>query len=115
MLGPLAPRRDTGDNEYGTMAGRELEGAKGGLGRGVLTERSRGGITAAGKRSNKRNGVGMSWQESLIYKGDRVAIVSDTGPESREKGKIGTVTEVRKSKREVVIEDLNLVRTFTWC
>lgn len=79
------------------------------MGRGVLTERSRGGITAAGKRSNKRNGVGMSWQESLIYKGDRVAIVSDTGPESREKGKIGTVTEVRKSKREVVIEDLNLV------
>ena len=113
MLGPLAPRRDTGDDEYGTMAIEELQGMKQGLGRGVLTERGRGGITTAGKKRSKVKGVGMSWRESLIYKGDRVAIVSDTGPESRDKGKIGTVTSVRKREREVVIEDLNLVSTFT--
>lgn len=34
ILGPLAPRRDTGNDEYGTMSERELRGAKGGLGRG---------------------------------------------------------------------------------
>lgn len=97
------------------MEVRELQGVDGGLARGILTERRGGGVNAAGKRRSKRKGVGMSWEESLIHVGDRVAIMSDTGPESRDKGKIGTVTVVRKDKREVVIEDLNLVRVFTWC
>ena len=80
-----------------------------GLARGVLTERKRGGITAAGKKKWKGKGVGMSWKESLIYEGDRVAIVSGTGPESRDLGKIGTVRLVRRTEREVLVDHLNLV------
>lgn len=83
-----------------------------GLARGVLTKRAKGGVTATGKRGKK--GVGMSWEQSLIYEGDRVAILSDTGPESRDKGEIGRVTEVRKGTREVVIDGLNMVCSFTW-
>lgn len=86
----------------------------GGLGRGVLTERIKGGVNASGKRGDKGKGVGMSWKESLIYKRDRVAIVSDTGPESRENGKIGTVKRVRFKAREVVVKGLNMVCAFTW-
>lgn len=97
------------------MSSRELKGVKGGLARGLLTQRGRGGITAAGKRGSKGKGVGMSWKESLIYEGDRVAILSDTGPESRDKWKIGTVTSVREKEREVIVKGLNKVRAFTWC
>ena len=79
---------------------------KGGLASGVLAERGRGGGSAVGR---KGKGVGMSWKESLIYKGDRVAIVSGRGPESREKGKIGVVEEVRREKREVLVRDMNMV------
>lgn len=95
------------------MTKRELKGVTKGLARGVLTNRANGGITAAGKRGEK--GVGMSWEQSLIYEGDRVAIMSGTGPESRDKGEIGRVTEVRKGTREVVIDGLNMVCLFTWC
>ncbi|CAF9914545.1 hypothetical protein IMSHALPRED_001938 [Imshaugia aleurites] len=105
MLGPLAPRRDKGHSEYGTVSARELEGVKGGLGRGVLTERGRGGVSAAA--AGKKGGVGRSWRESLIYEGDRVAVVSGTGPESREKGRIGVVEAVRRERRDVLIKDLN--------
>ena len=108
MLGPLAPRRDKGHSEYGTVSARELEGVKGGLGRGVLTERGRGGVSAAA--AGKKGGVGRSWRESLIYEGDRVAVVSGTGPESREKGRIGVVEAVRRERRDVLIKDLNPVR-----
>lgn len=112
ILGPLAPRRDTEDNGYGTMSTRELHGMKGGLGRGVLTERGRGGVSTAGKkgkRNGKGKGVGMSWKESLIYRGDRVAVVSRTGPESREWGKIGVVEHVWRDRREVLVNGLNMV------
>ncbi|KAF6223960.1 hypothetical protein HO133_010534 [Letharia lupina] len=109
ILGPLAPRRETGGMEYGTVSSRELKGVKGGLARGLLTQRGLGGITAAGKRGSKGKGVGMSWKESLIYEGDRVAILSDTGPERRDKWKIGTVTSVREKEREVLVKGLNKV------
>ena len=109
ILGPLAPRRDKGDNAYGTISLEELRPLKGGLGRAVLTERGRGGARIGGRRSGKGKVVGMSWTESLIYEGDRVAILSDKGPESREFGKIGTVSRVRRVEREVEIEDMNLV------
>jgi hypothetical protein len=42
-----------------------------------------------------------------------VVIVADKGPESRERGKIGRVSEVRQKQREVVIEDMNLVSPAT--
>lgn len=57
----------------------------------------------------KKGGVGRSWKESLIYEEDRVAILSNTGPESRENGKIGVVKSVNREKREVVIKGLNMV------
>ena len=50
ILGPLAPRRDKGDYTYGTISIEEVRPMKGGLGRGVLTERARGGASAAGRR-----------------------------------------------------------------
>lgn len=109
ILGPLAPHRDKGDNAYGTVSIAELRPLKGGLGRGVLTERARGGARVAGRTRGKGREVGMSWKESLIYEGDRVAILSDKGPESREFGKIGTVSEVKRAAREVEIEDMNMV------
>lgn len=112
ILGPLAPKRDTGDGEYGAVTVRDLKGAKWGLGRGVLSERHRGGVSAMGKKKKKKQGeigTGMSWKESLIYVGDRVGIVSDSGPEGRDLGKIGVVAEVRRGRREVVVEGLNMV------
>lgn len=113
FLGPLAPRRDTGDSTYGSMMSDELRGVRGGLGRGVLTRRGLGGVNASGKRGKKGEGVGRSWKESLIYVGDRVAIVSGIGPEGRDKGKIGTVEMVWRTEREVLITNLNLVRPFS--
>ena len=77
-----------------------------GLDRGVLTHRGRGGVTAAGQTGRK--GVGVSWAESLIWKGDRVVVVSGAGPESRDRGRIGVVVEVRRG--QVVVEGLNEVR-----
>lgn len=108
------------------MTSRDLQGAKWGLGRGILSERDRGGVRAGGKKKkvkvggkNKKGreiGIGMSWKESLIYVGDKVGIVSDSGPEGRELGKIGVVEEVRRDRREVVIKDLNMVCLgFTRC
>ena len=103
------------------MTSRDLQGAKWGLGRGILSERDRGGVRAGGKKKVVRGGdkgkkkktrvigVGMSWKESLIYVGDKVGIVSDSGPEGRELGKIGVVAEVRRGRREVVIGDFNMV------
>ena len=112
ILGPLAPRRDIGDGQYGTVTEQELKGVTKGLATGILTKRAHGGVTAAGKQGKK--GVGMSWAQSLICEGDRVGIVSGTGPESRDKGEIGWVTEVRKGTREVVVDGLNMVCLPTW-
>lgn len=108
ILGPLAPSRDLGNGEFGTLSNRELKGVTRGLDRGVLTHRGRGGVTAAGQTG--REGVGVSWKESLIWKGDRVVVVSGAGPESRDRGRIGEVVEVRRGTRQVVVEGLNEVR-----
>ena len=51
----------------------------------------------------------------MICEKDRVTIVSGRGPESRDKGKIGVVQEVRKATREVVIGGLNKVCLFPFC
>ncbi|KAM0795077.1 hypothetical protein BDR22DRAFT_872599 [Usnea florida] len=109
ILGPLAPHRDKGDNAYGTMSLGEMRPLKGGMGRAVLTERNRGGARISGRRRGKGKKVGMGWSKSLIYEGDRVAVLSDQGPESREFGRIGTVSKVMRAEREVEIEDMNLV------
>ncbi|KAL9067344.1 MAG: hypothetical protein Q9161_006952 [Pseudevernia consocians] len=97
ILGPLAPRRDDpGFGEYGTVEARELKGpgVRGGKGKG-------------------KKGMRMRWEESLIYEGDRVVVVAvgggGQGPEGRDVGRIGTVVEVRRELREVVVEDLNMV------
>ena len=49
----------------------------------------------------------------MICKGDRVAVVSGSGPESRDKGKIGVVQVVRKETREVIVGGLNKVCLFS--
>lgn len=79
-----------------------------GLDRGVLTHRGKGGVTAAGQTGRK--GVGVSWEESLIWEGNRVVVVSGAGPESRDRWRIGQVVEVRRGTRQVVVEGLNEVR-----
>ena len=51
----------------------------------------------------------MSWKDMPVYEGDRVVVVSDRGPEARERGRIGLVKEVRRKEREVVLDDMNNV------
>lgn len=98
------------------MTTGDLRGARWGLGRGVVSERGNGGVRAGGgKKKGKGVGVGMNWKESLIYGGDRVAIVSEEGPEGRDFGRIGVVGEVRRGRREVVVDNLNMVCLFIFC
>ena len=80
QLGPIAPRRDAGE-----------------------TTNTYGTVDM-----NLRQGVPKAkWRDWGIRVGDRVAIIE---PKHRERGKIGTVTEVRKYKEHVIVEGLNLVR-----
>ena len=89
-LGPLAPRRDAGEGKetYGTVGLRELQGAEG--------------------QKGKRKGEAKKDGE-LIWVGDRVVVVGEKGPEGRERGRIGTVTEVKREQGECVVEEMNLV------
>ena len=81
LLGPLAPRRDVGDKKdtYGTVGPQRLRGAE------------------------KLEGQYKDWG---IVAGDRVVIVQDG---HRERGKIGTVREVRKAAEECFVQGLNMV------
>ena len=74
MLGPLAPRRDAGRDNYGCMSARELQGVKGVRGGG------REELSAPGRVGQGRGlGKGQKWSESLIFKGDRVSVMSGVG------------------------------------
>ena len=81
LLGPLAPRRDVGDKKdiYGTIGSRQLKGVE------------------------KPEGQYKDWG---IVAGDRVVIVQDG---HRERGRIGTVREVRKAAEECIIQGMNMV------
>ena len=81
LLGPLAPRRDVGDAKanYGTISSRRLQGV------------------------DKSDG---SWKDWCIVAGDRVVVVEDG---HRDRGKIGTVREVREKAEQCVVVGLNLV------
>lgn len=83
MLGPLAPRRDVGDQKdtYGTVSTRL--------------------ITAPNKPKGQ-------WKDWYIRKDDRVVIV---GAHHKERGKIGKVKEVDREAEFCLIEGLNLVCT----
>ena len=83
LLGPLAPRRDVGDKKdiYGTVGPQRLRGVE------------------------KPEGQYKDWG---IVQGDRVVIVQDG---HRERGKIGTVREVRKAAEECTIQGLNMVNS----
>ena len=80
LLGPIAPRRDAGD----------------------------AADTYGTTSGNFRQGVPkVKWRDWGIRVGDRVAVIE---PKHRERGKIGTVTQLRKYKEDVLIDGLNLVR-----
>ncbi|KAL8786086.1 MAG: hypothetical protein Q9195_008362 [Heterodermia aff. obscurata] len=78
QLGPIAPRRDAGEKKD-TYGTADLY---------------------------FRQGVPkLKWRDWGIRAGDRVAVVE---PKHRERGKIGTVRQVRKYKEDVIVEGLNL-------
>lgn len=95
LLGPLAPNRFAASEDHGCVEVREMNGVRG-------LELTRQGRSPYMPRE-------MNWKESLIKEGDRVAVVAEEGPASRERGKVGTVKEVRKSTGECIVEDLNMV------
>ncbi|KAL2041198.1 hypothetical protein N7G274_006143 [Stereocaulon virgatum] len=89
FMGPLAPRRDLVDEEWGCVSVAEMTGVK-------------------ARRVEDKWRARMGWEDCLVEVGDRVVIVAQQGPESRDRGRIGTVIEVRKISNDVVVEDLNL-------
>ena len=95
FLGPLAPNRAAADESYGCIEGVETRGMKG---------------TAILKPGQPlRFTKGLKLGKVLIRVGDKVVVVAEDGPASRERGKVAKVTEVHEQSREVVCEDLNLV------
>ncbi|KHJ35941.1 putative kow domain-containing protein domain-containing protein [Erysiphe necator] len=87
-LGPLAPKRDTGDEKetYGAIDGHLIKGPK-------LSKEE------AEERMKDFGGKYLS-----LFKGDRVVIL-----EGRDKGKIGKVLEVDRERAECTVEGLNLI------
>lgn len=87
-LGPLAPRRDVGDNmnSYGTVDQEYLR-----LGKMTLKERA--------EQLKNLGGRYLS-----ITKGDRVVLL-----EGRDKGKIGKVTEIDATRGMCKVEGMNMV------
>ena len=81
-MGPLAPKRDVGDYKhlYGTINARRL------------------------RNPEKAEG---EWRDWCIVPGDRVVVVEEG---HRDRGKIGTVREVRHRAEECTVEKLNQVR-----
>lgn len=80
-LGPLAPRRDIGSKKdtYGAVPFRVIE------------------------RVDKPEGT---WKDWGIRQGDRVVVV---GKKERDRGRIGTVTEVSQKSETVTVEGINTV------
>lgn len=89
-LGPLAPRRDVGDNadKYGT------------LGQGAL----RGPLLEKAAREKARECIGGRYMN--IVQGDRVVLL-----DGRDKGKIGKIIAVDTQRCEFTVEGLNMVCT----
>jgi large subunit ribosomal protein L24 len=87
-LGPLAPRRDVGNQKetWGT----------------INSLRSKGPVLAKKERWEQRLFVGGKYPTIVVN--DRVAIM-----EGRDKGKIGTIVEMDFSRGECKIEGLNMV------
>lgn len=79
MLGPLAPRRDAG-------AGAATYG------------------TMPNRLLNMPNSLERS--EWGLRKGDRVAVTDGT---HRERGKIGTIREIKKNQQMVYVQGMNMV------
>jgi large subunit ribosomal protein L24 len=90
-LGPLAPKRDVGDKKdtYGT----------------VSTQMMRGPILEQHNRKKAREAIGGEFMN--IVKGDRVVLL-----EGRDKGKIGTISNVDTDRCEFTVEGLNMVRSW---
>jgi large subunit ribosomal protein L24 len=88
FLGPLAPRRDVGDGKetYGTVTQSQLR----------LSE------IPKSKRDEALKSVGGKFLN--IVKGDRVVLL-----EGRDKGKIGKITDVDRSRASCKVEGLNMV------
>lgn len=88
-LGPLAPKRDVGDQKdtYGAIDGQLVRGAK-------LSKEE------AEEKMKDFGGKFLS-----LVKGDRVVLL-----EGRDKGKIGKVLSVDRERAECTVEGLNLVR-----
>ena len=86
-LGPLAPRRDVGDNKstYGTISTMRLRGSP-------LTLEARLKLNPEGGRY------------ATIVVGDRVVLL-----EGRDKGKIGKIMKLDAKRQEVTVEGLNMV------
>ncbi|KAL8886035.1 MAG: hypothetical protein Q9192_006545 [Flavoplaca navasiana] len=84
-LGPLAPRRDVGDNAetYGTVPIRLIESVE------------------------KMDGKWKNWG---IREGDRVCIV---GQKERDKGKIGVVRDVREKAESCKVRGINMISIAT--
>lgn len=80
-MGPLAPRRDVGENKdlYGTVSTRRLQG----------------GDVAEEKKKD--------W---CLEVNDRVVVVAEG---HRDRGRIGQVTEIREKAQEAVVTGLNRV------
>ncbi|POS88080.1 hypothetical protein EPUL_000293 [Erysiphe pulchra] len=87
-LGPLAPKRDVGDQKetYGAIDGHLIKGPK------LRREE-------AEFRMKDFGGKYLS-----LFKGDRVVIL-----EGRDKGKIGKVLEIDRERAECTVEGLNLI------
>lgn len=106
VLGPLAPNRAAGDEEWGCVNARETEGIKAWKGKK---------LRSMGYENRNVYKVGLGKDEvvgeggNVVYVGDRVVVVGGRGSLERERGKVGRVTEVRKNHGEVIVEDLNMV------
>lgn len=87
-LGPLAPKRDVGQNKdtYGTLSAIRMQGKE-------LNMAERLEINPLGGRY------------ANIVVNDRVVIL-----EGRDKGKIGKITNVERRRQECTVEGLNMVR-----
>jgi large subunit ribosomal protein L24 len=88
-LGPLAPRRDVGDQKetYGT----------------VSSQRMRGPLLREKELEERLKPVGGRYLN--LVAGDRVVLL-----EGRDKGKIGKIASTDRKRAECTVEGLNMVR-----
>ena len=99
MAGPLAPKRDVGIKEglYGVLDPNMVRGPE------YPVHVSKWPQHEGWTLESKWEGYG---NEGNIIEGDRVCVIH--GHDSI-RGKIGEVTEVNRERREVIIQDVNIV------